>query len=220
MENETNNITYDNDFLKKLLKISKENIIARENTRTFWTNKKKDNPQAEATLLNTKYELYEILSGMSAEDRQTAFKSLDSYFEHMAYICQMHKLKGNSIVEMEPILGMRMAACRNVERVYFEALAEHFVSLSSKALWASAEIDYQNEVAKIREELSNIIPEEMEKLKSSLFAKNRDLQEKVDKTLSVDEYALAEQESRACKLLTYLSAELTEDNEQVDIPCK
>ncbi len=220
MENKTNNITYDDEFLKKLLKISKENIIARENTRTFFTNKKKDNPQAEAMLLNTKYELYEILSGMTAEDRQTAFKSLDSYFEHMAYIWQMHKLKGNSIVEMEPILGMRMAACRNVERVYFEALTEHFISLSSKALWASSEIEYQNEVAKIREELSSTIPEEIQKLKSSLFAKSRDLQEKVDKTLSVDEYALAEQETRACKLLAYLSAELTEENEQVDIPCK
>lgn len=219
MDIETDKTAYNDDFLKQLLKLSKDNIIARENTRTFWTNKKKDNPQAEAMLLNTKYEIYELLSEKTPEERLAIFKSLENYFEHMSYMCQMHRLKGNSIVEIEPILGMRMAACRNVERLYFETLADHFVSLSSKALWASNEVDYKKEVSKIRKELSEIVPEEKQRLKNALRIRNRNLQERAEQSLSVDEYALAEQESKACKLLTYVSADLA-DEEQVDIPCK
>ncbi len=218
MENKTNNKTNVGDSIDRLLKLSKENVIANDCTRTLFTNKKKDDPQAEALALSTKIEIYEILSEKSSEERKLIFDSLDKYFERMIEMCHYGKLR-NNIFDLNSLFDMKMRTCRNVEKVYYEALTDHFINSSSKALWASSEIDYQNEVNQIRDDIANFTPEELQRLKRALAIRENNLQNKLKENLSINEYTLAEQESRAFKLLTYLSSELSNESEQISISC-
>ncbi len=217
MDNEATNI---NDSIDRLLKLSRQNVLANDCTYTLFTNKKKDNPQAEAEVLSTKLEMYEILSEKSPEEREIIFDSLDKAFERMIEICHYSRLKNsNGLIDVNAMYNMKIRACVNVEKVYYEALTDHFVNSSTKAMWMSSEIDYQNEVNQIKSDLANFPPKEVQKLKRALALREKNLHKKLAEPLSINEQALADQESRAFKLLAYLSAELADDEEQISIPC-
>ena len=222
MKNQNENTTHKNehDVYKKLLKLSKQNLIALDNTRTFFTNKKKDNPEAEALVASTKYEIYEILSEKSPDERLQLFDSFFDYCERMMEACQLYKLRSGSLIDLSALLSFRMDICRNVESVYYETLMEHFIGLASRALWENTEIDYQNDVEKIRESLSNLAPEEINILKNKITNHASGMQKKAEKTLKTDEYALAEQETKACRLLFYVTAEMSTEGENVHIHSK
>ena len=192
------------EFLEKLVRLSKQNIIAKESLTSNFANKKKKELDIKGVYNSTKQEIYDMLKEISPQDRQSTFDYLENKYQYMLGLCERNKCSSSNMFDMFAFLSLKMFSIKNIQPLYYNHMLDQFAEKASNALWCSSEEDYRLASKQIKDEIDCLDAKDKDNF-DKLLSIRADNSKEAYYPLSEEEYSLFEHKQRAYKLLKCLS---------------